>query len=167
LIAFGLLASSLPVIEAAAIPPGAAVIGAVTLTSSSSVDLGSETSTFALTDSSMQTWVGTLSIYNWSGTAATGNGTDQLYFGTGPTGLKAKQLTEIAFYSNSRTTFLGVAGFASGMNGEIVPVAEPGTWFAAALALCGLGFTQRRRVRDFYHRFARSNSRPSPQSALY
>jgi MYXO-CTERM domain-containing protein len=79
----------------------------------------------------------------------TGNGTDQLYFGTDATGLTATQLSQIAFYSDSGTTFLGIGGYGLGLDGELVPVPEPGTWFAAALALGALAFTQRRRYQKF------------------
>jgi MYXO-CTERM domain-containing protein len=74
--------------------------------------------------------------------------------------LTAMQLSQIAFYSDSGTTFLGTAGYASGMDGEIVPVSEPSTWFAAALAFAGLGFMQRRRMQKFLASFnARSATR--------
>jgi hypothetical protein len=122
-------------------------IGALTLSSNSIIDLGQGTSILAFANSSAQTWTATLSIYNWSGIPVTGHGTDQLYFGTDSTGLTADQLSQIAFYSDSGTTFLGIAGFASSMDGELVPVSESGTWFAAALAFTGIGFTQRRRIR--------------------
>jgi autotransporter-associated beta strand protein len=122
-------------------------MGALTLSSNSIIDLGAGASILAFANSSTQTWTATLSIYNWSGTPVTGHGTDQLYFGTDSTGLTADQLSHIAFYSDSGTTFLGIAGFASAMDGELVPVSESGTWFAAALAFGGIGFTQRRRIR--------------------
>ena len=121
-------------------------IAALTVSSNSVINLGAGASVLAFTGSNAQTWTATLSIYNWSGTPVTGHGTDQLYFGTDATGLTATQLSQIAFYSDSGTTFLGTAGYASGMDGEIVPVSEPATWFAAALAFGGLGFTQRRRI---------------------
>jgi autotransporter-associated beta strand protein len=124
-------------------------IGALTLSSNSIIDLGAGASILAFANSSAQTWTATLSIYNWSGTPVTGHGTDQLYFGTDSTGLTADQLIQIAFYSDSGTTFLGTAGFASGMDGELVPVSESSTWLAGALAFCGLGFTQRRRMGKF------------------
>ena len=121
-------------------------MGAVTLSSNSIIDFGGGASVIAFADSSTQTWTGTLSIYNWSG-AVGGNGTDQLYFGTDATGLTATQLGQIAFYSDSGTTFLGTAGYANDLDGELAPVPEPSTWFAAALAFGGLGFTQLRRMR--------------------
>jgi MYXO-CTERM domain-containing protein len=124
-------------------------IGALTLANSSIIDLGNGASILAFANSSAQTWNGTLSIYNWSGTLVAGNGADQLYFGTDPTGLSSTQLSQISFYSDSGTTFLGDAGFANGLDGEIVPVPEPGTWLAAALAFGALAFTQRRRIRSW------------------
>jgi type VI secretion system secreted protein VgrG len=130
-------------LSGASVTPG---IGALTLWSNSIIDLGGGASILAFANSSAQTWTGTLSIYNWSGTALTGNGTDQIYFGTDSTGLTSTQLSQIAFYSDSGTTLLGTAVYASGMDGEVVPVTEPSTWFAAALAFGGLGFTQRRRM---------------------
>jgi autotransporter-associated beta strand protein len=130
----------------ATVTPG---IGALTLSNNSIIDLGAGASILAFANSSAQTWSGTLSVYNWSGTALTGNGTDQIYFGTDSTGLTATQLSQIAFYSDSGTTLLGTAVYASGLDGEVVPVSESSTWFAAALAFGGLGFTQRRRMRKF------------------
>jgi type VI secretion system secreted protein VgrG len=124
-------------------------IGALTLSSNSTIDLAGGASILAFANSSAQTWNGTLSIYNWSGIPLTGHGTDQLYFGTDSTGVTAEQLGQIAFYSDSGTTLLGPAVFASGIDGEIVPVAEAGTWFAATLALAALTFTQRRRIPKF------------------
>src|ERR1700726_2101111 len=124
-------------------------IGALTLLSNSIIDLGAGASIIAFANSSAQTWTGMLRIYHWWGAPVAGHGIDQLYFGTDSTGLTAAQLSQIAFYSDSGTTFLGPAGFAIGMDGEIVPVSEPSTWFAAALAFGGLGFTQGRRMGRF------------------
>jgi hypothetical protein len=133
-------------LSGAIVTPG---IGALTLSTNSIIDLGAGASILAFADSSMQTWSGTLSIYNWSGTPVAGKGTDQLYFGTDSAGLTLPQLSQIAFYSDSGATFLGIAGFTNGMDGELGPVPEPSTWFAAALAFGYLGFTQRRRLRKF------------------
>ena len=126
-------------------------IGALTLSSNSIIDLRAGTSILAFANSSAQTWSGTLSIYNWSGNPVVGQGTDQLYFGTGSTGLTATQLTQIAFYSDSGTNFLGSAGFMSGLDGEVGPVPEPATWFAAALVAGAITWSQRRRFpRSFF-----------------
>jgi autotransporter-associated beta strand protein len=120
-------------------------IGALTLSSNSTIDLGTGASILAFANSSAQTWSGTLSIYNWSGTPVVGDGTDQLYFGTDSTGLTTQQLSQIAFYSDSGTTFLGSADFVSGLDGEVGPVPEPATWFAAALVAGATTWSQRRR----------------------
>jgi len=134
-------------LSGATVTPG---IGALTLSSSSIIDLAAGASILAFANSSAQTWTGTLSIYNWSGTPVTGNGTDQLYFGTDATGLTATQLSQIAFYSDSGTTFLGIGGYALDMDGELGPVPEPATWFVGALAFGGLGFMERRRIRKLF-----------------
>jgi autotransporter-associated beta strand protein len=130
-------------------------IGAVTLQSSSIIDLGTVASVIAFANSSGQTWTGILSIYNWSGTQITGNGTDQVYFGNNPTGLTIAQLNSINFYSDSGSTFLGTANWGLDLDGEIVPtlvpvpIPEPGTWIGGALALGAVAFAQRRRLRGY------------------
>jgi autotransporter-associated beta strand protein len=131
-------------LSGATVTPG---IGAVTLLGNSIIDLGNGASVIAFANSSAQTWTGTIRIYNWSGIPGAGNGADQLYFGSDGTGLTATQLGQIAFYSDSGTTFLGTAGYATDLDGEVVPVPEPSSWVATALALGALGFTQRRRMR--------------------
>ncbi len=135
--------------------PGTVGLGALTLTSSSTIDLSS-ISVLHFGDSSGATWNGSaiLSILNWNGTATTGGGSEQILFGLSPTGLTATQLTQIQF--------IDPAGFNPGTygaiwaldgTGEIVPlltpVPEPSTWLAAALALGIILWTQRRRVLLF------------------
>src|ERR1700736_6689475 len=134
-------------LSGATITPG---IGALPLSSNSILDLGAGASILAFANSSAQTWSGTLSIYNWSGTPVVGKGTDQLYFGTDSTGLTATQLSQIAFYSDSGTTFLGAAGFVSGLDGELGPVPEPATWFAAALGAGAIAWSKRRRFAQTF-----------------
>ncbi len=123
-------------------------IGALTLSSSSIIDLASGASILAFAQSNSQTWTGTLSIYNWSGTQITGNGTDQLIFGSNISGLTLAQLSQISFYSGAGSGFLGTGSWATDLDGEVVPLAavpEPSTWAAAALALGVIAWTQRRR----------------------
>ena len=121
----------------------AAGIGALTLQSSSIIDMGSGASIIAFADSHLASWSGTLSIYNWTGTPVTGSGTDQLYFGTDATGLTTTQVGEITFYSDSGTTSLGGATILA--DGEVVVAPEPSTWLAATLALGAFGYTLRKR----------------------
>lgn len=127
----------------------AAGVGALTLTSGGIIDLAS-TSLLHLAASGSQTWSGTLSIYNWSGTRVTGGAAEQLLFGvdTSTTSLTQTQLNMIDFYSDNGSTFLGTAGWATAGNGEVVPVPEPATWVAAGLALAALALTARQRVRS-------------------
>jgi autotransporter-associated beta strand protein len=130
-------------------------VGALTLQSSSIIDLGSGASILALANSSLlaASWNGTLSIYNWSGTMVTGNGTDQLYFGNNALGLTASQLAQISFYSDNGSTFLGIGSWGLDLDGEVVPVVpvpEPSTWIGAGLALAAMAWTQRRRLRRSY-----------------
>ena len=122
--------------------------GALTLSSTSIIDLATGASILRYANSSAQTWSGTLNIYNWSGTPLLGNGTDQVYFGTNALGLTTAQLAEVSFYSDSGSTFLGNAIFGPDLDGEIIPLApvpEPSTWFAAALAFGAAAYTQLRK----------------------
>src|SRR5205823_4789437 len=121
-----------------------------TLSSSSVIDLlGTDVLHFAA--SNLQTWTGTLSIWNWNGIPATGGGAEQLLFGTDATGLTGTQLAEIVFYSDSGITqYGGPTTILS--TGEVVPIPEPGTWISASLAFSALLFTQRRRFSRLVHR---------------
>lgn len=131
---------------------GNAGLGALTLNSNATIDLTS-TSVLHFADSTGQTWTGTLSILNWSGTPTTGGGLEQLLFGTGGIlpGVDPTQLAQIQF--------VDPVGFAAGTYSAIhattnlneivpgVPIPEPSTWIGGALALAALGFTQRKRLR--------------------
>lgn len=126
-------------------------LGALTLASSSIIDMGNGASILAFANSLLQSpnWSGTLSIYNWSGTPLTGGGLDQLFFGNNSSGLSLAQLADFQFYSGA-----GTGAYTPGAiilsDGEVVPltaVPEPSTWIGAALALAAIGFSQRQRVR--------------------
>jgi autotransporter-associated beta strand protein len=122
-------------------------IGALTLQSSSIIDMASGASIIAFANSSLQTWTTgqTLSIWNWSGTTITGGGTDQLYFGNTIAGLTPAQLLEFQFYSDNGQTAFTPGGVILN-TGEIVPVPETSTWVAGALALLAIGYTQRKKL---------------------
>jgi hypothetical protein len=124
-------------------------IGALTLQTTSIIDMGTGTSIVAFADSSGQTWGASqlLKIYNWSGTPNTGNGTDQLYFGTTSSGLTSAQLAQIQIYSDAGTTLYGGGNPILLSNGELVPVPEPSTWIAGASALAVIGYQIARRHR--------------------
>lgn len=116
-------------------------VGALTLSANSIIDLaGSDVLHFSASGSA--TWSGMLSIYNWNGTASTGSA-EQLLFGTNDssTSLTQTQLNMINFYSDSGMTLLGSAMFAGLGDGQIVPVPEPSSWAAAALAAAVIGYS--------------------------
>jgi autotransporter-associated beta strand protein len=117
-------------------------IGALTLQNTSTIDMGNGASIIAFANSAATaaTWVGhTLNIYDWTGTPITGGGTDQLYFGSDVTGLTAAQLADVQFFSGAGTGAY-TAGAIILADGEIVPVPEPSTWAASALALAVIGY---------------------------
>lgn len=123
-------------------------LGALTLQSTSIIDMGSGASILAFANSLAQSasWVGTLKIYNWTGTPQTGGGTDQLFFGNDSTGLTASQLLDVQFYSGSGTGAYG-AGALILATGEVVAIPEASNWIAsvlAGLALAALHFQQSR-----------------------
>ncbi len=109
-------------------------VGALTLQSTSTIDLSSGASVIAFANSHSISWTGTLNIYNWSGTPWTGGGTDELFFGTDSTGLTATQLADIQFYSGTGTGAYTVGALILA-NGEVVPVPEVRTFLPGVLAL--------------------------------
>lgn len=123
-------------------------MGALTLTSASTIDLGTVASVLAFADSHLSGWTGALRILNWSG-SLTGDGTDQVYFGTNSGGLTTAQLNQISFYSDGGSTLLGTAAILA--DGEIIPalpIPEPSTWIGGAMAFGAIVFVSRRRLRS-------------------
>ena len=116
--------------------------GALTLTANSVIDFGalasgSQSLRFAASNAD---WTGlALSVWNWTA------GVDHLYFGTSSSGLNASQLSQISFYGDSGTGFLGTAGINS--SGELSVIPEPSTVFGL-VGLAGLvGWRERKRLR--------------------
>lgn len=122
--------------------PSVPGMGALTLTSASTIDLANGASIIAFANSK-GVWGGALRILNWSGNLG-GDGTDQVYFGSNASGLNATQLDQISFYSDNGVAFLGTARILT--DGEVVPVPEASTWAAAGLAVAAVAFSQRRRL---------------------
>jgi hypothetical protein len=122
-------------------------VDTLTLSASSTIDMGSGSSTLEFSDSSSATWApgAVLTITNWTG-SLTGAGADRLIFRNSSTALTAAQISQIRF--------LNPAGLGAGIykariltNGEIVPVPvpEPSTIIIGSLLLLvGLGDVYRR-----------------------
>ncbi|HEY2762048.1 MAG TPA: autotransporter-associated beta strand repeat-containing protein, partial [Pirellulales bacterium] len=93
-------------------------LGTLNVSSSSILDLGNGASVLRFAASDALSWSGTLSIANWDGNRAVGNGPDQILFGNSATALTSGELSDIQF-----------AGYPLGAsilsNGEIVPAAAP------------------------------------------
>ena len=128
-------------------------VGTLTLSASSTIELGGATSVLQFANSSGEAWDpgAILSINGWDG-SPTGGGSDQVIFRNNTSSLTTGQLSQIRF--------LNPTGFAPGTytakilaNGEIVPdilaVPEPSTVIIGSLlVLVGLG--------DVYRRYRKS-----------
>ena len=91
-----------------------------------------------------------LHIWNWSGTAGTGGGTDRLVISSGFLG-GSLAASNVSFFSGSGTGLYSEATTFTSSGGELVPAAsvavpEPGTFFPAAVLVVG-AFLRRRRGR--------------------
>ena len=89
-----------------------------------------------------------MDILNWTGNAGFDNGSannDRFLFASNPN-LTNAQLANFAFFNDSNTPYaIGATIFEYGGTYELVPVPEPSTWAAAALALAAIVWTQRQR----------------------
>jgi autotransporter-associated beta strand protein len=125
--------------------------GTLTLSSNSVIDLGHHTGERALIFAASEwiTWIGTLSIWNWNGTnlygTSYGAGDRQIFFGSNSTSLTSSQLSQISFYSDSGSSFIGNAFIKS--DGEISVVPEPEAFVTLLLILAGLAVSRLRRPR--------------------
>ena len=122
-------------------------LGTLTLSASSTIDLGSaaglRTLTFA--NSSAITWTGTLTITNWQGIAGGTSQVTKLLFGTD--GLNETQLGQIYFASQTTT-----GGRLLGSDGELVPIPEPHVYAAAIALLAVVGWRERKRLRSLFRK---------------
>ena len=108
-------------------------VDTLTLSSNSSIDLGSGSSVLSFADSSGISWVGgsVLSINNWNGNFFIGGGTDQVFFGSTSGGLTSSQVSQIRFVNPNGQA--GTYGAFMLSSGEIVPVPEPSTYIIGGL----------------------------------
>ena len=114
----------------------AQAMNTLTLSANSGLDLGVGvgTNVVQFANSSAATWAAgsTLSVLNWSGTVATGGGSDQVIFGTDNTGLAVGQLSQIHFQGFNGASILA--------NGEVVPTSVTsrtlGDWDLSGVANC-------------------------------
>jgi autotransporter-associated beta strand protein len=115
------------------------VLSTLTLTATSTIDMGASSSLLTYSDGGTRT-SGSLNIENWSGTPGYGNGTDQLIFGTV---LSSDFLNSVIWKNINGQDIYGAIQLA---NGEIVPIPEASTLItASALILLAIGYDYRRR----------------------
>ncbi len=110
------------------------------------IDLADGASVLRFADSSGIVWGSSVNILNWTGTASTGGGTDQVIFGTSNTGLTGSQLSSIFFVNPFGDGNTYTAQWGSGLNGEIVPgfiIPEPSALLL--ISISGLGIALRRK----------------------
>ena len=127
---------------------GTTGIGALTLSSNSTINFGTGSSAvvqFAGLGPHTPITGADLAIINWDGVPVTGGSGDRLLF----SGLATDFTTA---FGQTDVSFNGVTGyvvdqFLGFYEVTAVPVPEPSTWIAAALALGAIGFSQRKRVR--------------------
>jgi autotransporter-associated beta strand protein len=123
--------------------PGTNGIGALSLTSTSTIDFGlTNTSVIQFAGVGTQTNGQILQLINWNGNPDTGGTGDRLLFAGTYT-----QFTNQ--YTQNEVSFNGVSGYNIYQFGgfyEVTAVPEPGTWFGAGLALLAVLYTQRGRL---------------------
>ncbi len=118
-------------------------LGTLTLSGTSSIDLGTAVHLLQFANSSALSgvWSGSLTIYGWTGVPNTSGTSGQIYFGNNVTGLTNSQLSQISFN-----------GFAGGAmlltSGELVPMAVPETGTVVAAFLLVL-LVLHREIRQF------------------
>ena len=130
-------------------------LGTLTLSATSTIDLGAGTSSIHFDVSNGQTWNpgSDLLVLNWNGTiGGSGGGTDQLIFGTTSGSLTTSQVGQIIFVNPN-----GVAGTYDAEilgTGEVIasstpfkPIPEPGTYAAGGVLAGLLGWWEWRRRR--------------------
>ncbi len=90
-------------------------LGALDVDGDAAVDFGGGASVLRFAASAAQTWTGTLTLRNWSGSSF-GSGPDRLYVGDAAGGLTPSQLSKILLPDGRKMTQLAT--------GEVVPIAQ-------------------------------------------
>jgi fibronectin-binding autotransporter adhesin len=140
---------------------GTGTLGTLTLSTTSTVDLGAAASVVHFLDSSGASWTtGTLLyVANWTGTIGTGGGTDQLYFGSTINGITGSngtsggipaggQLSQIEFVNPNGLGGIWDATILS--DGEVVAfraLPEPSTYAAGGVLTLLAGWWEWKRRR--------------------
>jgi fibronectin-binding autotransporter adhesin len=122
-------------------------VGSLTLgAGSSNLTLGTTSSIVDFADSRGNTWVGTLTINDWSGSPS-GGGTDEIFIGASAD-LTTAQLADITFVNGTVNGLsFGTSSAIQLSDGEIVAaVPEPGTW-ASLIGGAGMLLLWRRSRR--------------------
>lgn len=125
-------------------------LGTLTLSASSTIDLGSYSADFRslrFADSSAIAWApaAILTIANWQGVEWTPSTVTQILFG--PDGLTPTQLSQIQF-----SNFPLQGGGLVGLDGELTPIPEPRVYAAALALVLAVGWRERRRIRRLLRR---------------
>jgi autotransporter-associated beta strand protein len=126
-------------------------IGSMTLSANSTIDFGTSTDTttrdLKFANSSAISWVGTLTITNWTQAINGTNGAyGRLYFSSDTNGLTSGQLGQISF--NLGGTLYGAKYLSDGeIVADITPIPEPRVYAAALVLLATVGWRERKKLR--------------------
>ena len=119
-------------------------LGTLTLSASSTIDLGLNTTSRNLNFANSS--AGTLTITNWTQAAPSETGAyGRLYFGSNTNGLTSGQLGQISF--NIDGSLYGAKILSTGeVVADLVPIPEPRVYAAAIALLAAVGWRERRRI---------------------
>lgn len=136
-------------------------LGTLTLSSSSTIDLGSYATglrQLSFANSSGITWTGTLTITNWQGVAMQSSDVAEILFGTG--GLTSTQLGQI-YFANQNIN----GGVLIGGSGELAPIPEAPVFWGAAAVMAFVFWRERRKLKQLVGAGrSAAKARPAPSS---
>ena len=132
-------------------------VGALTLSANSTIDFSAFVGTLRFSGVSSWAPSANLAIWNWSGTTYWGT---QVNNYAAPSNLVftnnssiSSNLTNISFYSDSGSSFVGSGFEMSGFSGggsQIIAVPEAETWVAATILTAAAAYTAIRRRRKSF-----------------